>query len=240
MRHLVLLYGDETALPPPGSDEFMAQLPGYMAFGELAAGAIVGGDALHLQAGTRTVRLDGGSVSVTNGPFADTVEGLGGFYVLDVPTLDDAIELARHIPTAQRGAIEIRPLIEFFDRSADVVPAAEGETRFLATIHGQAELDGPGDPEWEAMGAAHGQFTDAAGDAVHAGGAVQPSSNATTIRVRDGELSVTDGPCAGVPTLTGGFYVLRGTEDGVADVAAKIPVGDGGIVVLSPILELGG
>lgn len=73
-------------------------MAGYLAFGELAADAIRGGAALHLTDKARTVRDTEGTVSVTDGPFAETAETLGGYYILQAGHLGDVIEMVRHIP----------------------------------------------------------------------------------------------------------------------------------------------
>lgn len=229
-KYLVLLYGDETLDPAPETPEFDAMMAGYAAFDEVAASATVGGEALLGNADCRTIRHDGGRVLITDGPFAETVEGLGGFYVFDVPTLDDAIELARQIPAALTGAVELRPMVEWF------VGEPSGE-RWLATIQGP---EGPGDvpntPEWEAGAAAHGAFVTGAGAAVIAGGAIHPTTTATTVKVRDGELLVTDGPFSEAREVVGGFYVIGGDVDAATAVAQGIPVNDGGAVELRPIM----
>lgn len=241
MQYLVLLYDDEATGAQPGTPEWDADMVGYEAFGELAGEAILGGEALWDSSTARTVRHDGGTVRVTNGPFAETTEVLGGYYVLDAPTLDDAIELVRHIPAVNAGAIELRPMVQHFDASADLPAAPEGATRYLATIHGPStDEDRPGTAAWEEAGRAHGKFAENDADALLGGGAVQPSSTATTVRVRDGELLVTDGPFSETIEIVGGYYVVRGTEASAADVASRIPVNDGGSVELRPILELGG
>jgi hypothetical protein len=200
-------------------------------------------------------------VQVTNGPFAETTEALGGYFVLDAPSLDDAIELARNIPTAKTGAIEVRPMVMHLpapepdaaaaDADADLAPApaaggeqppAAGDTvRYLATIHGPAkEEPDPGTPEWEASLGDHAKFAEDAGPALVGGGAVHPAATATTIRVRDGELLVTDGPFAEGTEMTGGYYLVRGTADEAAALAGKIPLNPCGWIELRPILELDG
>jgi hypothetical protein len=239
VQYLVLLYGDESEAPEPGTPEFDADLAGYAAFDELAGKAIVGGEALHDNSMCRTVHHDGGEVRITNGPFAETVEGLGGVYIMDAETLDDMIDLVRHIPAAKVGAIEVRPMVQWFDRTAEAGPPADDDARFLATVHGPAtEADIPGTPAWDDGAARHASFVTEAGDAVLAGGAVQPTDSATTVRVRDGELLVTDGPFSEAMEVVGGFYVLRAPADAVATVAAAIPVNDGGAVELRPVMEL--
>ncbi|MCC5953169.1 MAG: transcription initiation protein [Acidimicrobiia bacterium] len=238
MRYLVLLYDNEAAAPEYGTPEWDADLAGYAAFDELAGDAVVGGEALHGSATARTVRHDGTSVRVTDGPFAETTEVLGGFYVLEAPTLDDVIELARRIPVVTQGAIEIRPLAQWIDPPTDS-PAPEGTTRYLATMHGpETAADTPNSAEWDAAIDAHQAFGEIAGDAIVGGGAVHPTSTATTIRMRDGELIVTDGPFCEATQIVGGFYLLRSTDDSVMELASAIPVNDGGAVEVRPVLEL--
>jgi hypothetical protein len=239
MRYLVLLYGDEAKAAAPGTPEFEAMMAGYAAFDELAGEAIVGGEALQDSGTCRTIHHDGTEVRVTNGPFAETVEGLGGFYVLEAPTLDDVVELARHIPAVDDGAAEIRPLVQWFATSGAPEPG-DGAPRYLATIHGpETEADQPGSDAWDRGAAEHQRFVEGAGAAVQAGGAVQPAATATTIRARDGELLVTDGPYSEAVEVVGGFYVLRGREDEVTEVAARIPVNDKGAVQLRLVMEVG-
>jgi hypothetical protein len=250
MRYLVLLYGDESKNAEPGTPEFENEMAGYMAFDELAGEAIVGGEALHDNSTCRTIRHDGADVRVTNGPFAETVEGLGGFYVLEAPSLDDVIELVRHVPAVNHGDAEIRPMVQWFDGTAetgtetgttDTAEAVEKTPRYLATLHGPAtEADQPGTAAWDKGAAEHQRFVESAGGAVLAGGAVQPAATATTIRVRDGELLVTDGPFSETTEIVGGFYILRGTEDEATKVATHIPVNENGAVQLRLIMELDG
>ncbi|WP_306118423.1 MULTISPECIES: YciI family protein [unclassified Roseitalea] len=75
------------------------------------AGILVGGEALHPSATATTLRVRDGSRDVQDGPYADTKEQLGGFYVIDVPDLDTALEWAARNPAAASGAVEVRPVI---------------------------------------------------------------------------------------------------------------------------------
>jgi hypothetical protein len=240
VRYLVLLYGSEAEMSQPGTPEFDAEMAGYMAFGELAGQAIVGGEALQDSSTCRTIRHDGGRVAVTDGPFAESVEAMGGYYVLDAPTLDDAIELVRHIPAVHGGGAEIRPVVEWVDRSGEVGPAPDGAVRWFTTMHGpETAADDPGDPAWQAGMADHGRFAEKWPEAVLSGAAIQLAATATTVRVRDGELLVTDGPYAEAMEVVGGFYLLRATPDAVAAVAADIPVNEGGAIQVQLVMELG-
>ena len=236
MHYLVLLYGDETTSPAPGTPEWDVDMAGYMAFGELASEAIRGGAALHLTDKARTIRHDGGAVTVTDGPFAETAEALGGYYLLEADNLDDVIEMVRHLPApaAPSGAAEIRPMV-----MATTDDAGPRKDVYLVTMHGtEGPGDIPGTPEWEAGGAAHSAFGETAGDAIVEGGAVQPASAATTVRVRDGEVVVSDGPFSEVIEVVGGYYVLQGSAEAVEALARQIPVSDGGAVEVRPIMDL--
>jgi hypothetical protein len=238
VHYLVLLYGDETTAAEPGTAEFEAEMAGYMAFGELAADAIRGGAALHLTNTARTIRHDGGAATITDGPFAETTEALGGYYVLEADNLDDVIELVRHIPATMTGASEIRPLVMFTSTLED---AADQKDCWLATMHGQPEVAAseiPGTPEWDAGAADHQAFGEKAGEAIKEGGAVEPATAATTVRVRDGEVTVSDGPFSEAIEVVGGFYVLKGTPESVAELATQIPVNPGGAVEIRPVMDL--
>jgi hypothetical protein len=237
MRYLALLGGEESASPAPGTPEFDTMMQGYMRFGETAADAIVGGEALQEAASATTIRHGDAEPLVTAGPYAETAEALGGLYVLDADTLDDAIELARQIPAVLGGWVSLRPMVEWFDKGSE---AGTGETpRYVAFIYGkEAEGDRPDTPAWDEGMVAHQRFMDAAGDAVRAGGAVHPIATATTVQVRNGDVIVSDGPFAASAEVVGGFYVLRASDrDTAVAVARKIPAE---AVELRPIMEVGG
>lgn len=114
MRYMLLLYSSHDARPAPGSPEQAAEMPKWFAYtNELQeAGVLLGGDALHDVGTATTVRVrDGGPIS-TDGPFAETKEVLGGYYMIDVPDLDAATEWAAKVPLADYGSVEIRPIME--------------------------------------------------------------------------------------------------------------------------------
>jgi hypothetical protein len=76
------------------------------------AGVFVAGDALHDVTTATTVRVRDGETQITDGPFAETKEFLGGYYVIDVPDLDTALEHAAGIPSVGRGSVEVRPVVD--------------------------------------------------------------------------------------------------------------------------------
>ena len=114
MRYLLLLYSEQTAGPAAGSPEQAAEMPKWFAYSaELeAAGANIAGEALHPVDTATTVRVRDDKTLTTDGPFAETKEVLGGFYMIDVADLDEAKKWAAKIPLALYGSVEIRPILE--------------------------------------------------------------------------------------------------------------------------------
>jgi hypothetical protein len=114
MRYLLLIASEPPATPPSDAD-WAAMLEQYNEFGAWAGekGWVLGGEALEDVSTATTVSIRDGQRIVTDGPFAETKEHLGGYYLIDVPSLDDAIETAFRIPGASIGRIEIRPIKEF-------------------------------------------------------------------------------------------------------------------------------
>jgi hypothetical protein len=113
MKYLIQIYGgrDQSAWEALSEDEQNAILGEYMAIGELPG--VVGGDQLQPATTATTVRVDDGRTLTTDGPFIETKEELGGYFVYEADDLDAAIELAARIPAARLGgAIEVRPLVE--------------------------------------------------------------------------------------------------------------------------------
>ncbi len=114
MRYMMLIYGTEETIQPSEAEQ-AAVMAAYNAFGEAASarGALLSGEALYPVSSATTVRLREGKVLTTDGPFAETKEQLGGFYMLQCKNLDEAIELAAKIPGASVGSVEIRPIFEW-------------------------------------------------------------------------------------------------------------------------------
>ena len=114
MKYMLLIYSSENGWDELTEDERQAL---YREYGKLsedlrAAGSFVDGSELQPVSTATTVRVrDGGSL-VTDGPFAETKEQLGGYYLIDAADLDEALQWAGRIPSARHGAIEVRPLVE--------------------------------------------------------------------------------------------------------------------------------
>jgi len=115
MRYLLLIYTQEQAEVEASPAEQEAMMEAYFTFSKEVreAGLMLAGEALQPTATATTVRVREGKTLTADGPFAETKEQLGGYYMLDCPNLDEAIEWAAKIPGAKYGSIEIRPLVEF-------------------------------------------------------------------------------------------------------------------------------
>jgi hypothetical protein len=114
-KYAILIYGDETAGADMSPEEMKQVLDGWWAYeGELQKqeGLRLAGEALQPTGTATSVRFQGGKQTVTDGPFAETKEQLGGFYLLDVKDLDEALEWAKKIPQRE-GTVEVRPIQEF-------------------------------------------------------------------------------------------------------------------------------
>jgi hypothetical protein len=112
MRYMLLIYGCDR--PEPDDPGFEEALKGVNAFAEECRrrGVFVAGDPLRPVSTATTVRVREGQTLMTDGPFAETREQLGGYYILDCRNLDEALELAALCPFAQQGSVEVRPIAE--------------------------------------------------------------------------------------------------------------------------------
>jgi hypothetical protein len=192
----------------------------YRDFHTRVASSIRGGDALTPAAGG--VRIAGGpdAPMVTDGPFPESAEVAGGFYVFEADDLDAALELARQCPHASEGEIEVWPIVEYFPPARPV-----GAGSWLALLlEPPANAVAPGTPEWEAGAGAHQKFGAVAGDRVNGGAALHPPATATTVRVRDAQVVLTDGPFVEGAEVANGFYILDVADrDEAIKIASMIP-----------------
>jgi len=113
MQYLLLIYSDEaqlSKLTPAQTDEILQE---YHAYSQSVAqsGHLRGGNELNLTSTAKTVRVPNGKEIVTDGPFAETKEQLGGYYLVEAKDINEALKLAARIPSARFGSIEVRPII---------------------------------------------------------------------------------------------------------------------------------
>ena len=114
MRYLLLICDDEKAYEARSPEESQATLAQYMKFGEEMGkkGVLQGGERLRPTSDATSVQVRNGETVTADGPFAETKEQIGGFYLVDCKDLDEAIEVAARIPGARVGTIEVRPIWE--------------------------------------------------------------------------------------------------------------------------------
>ena len=112
-QYMILIYAPAEGGPSP--EEMEAQFPEWGRYTQSLqdAGVMVAGDALQGTDTATTVRVRDSETVVSDGPFAETKESLGGYYIVDVPDLDDALKWAAKIPSAPYGSVEVRPVMVF-------------------------------------------------------------------------------------------------------------------------------
>jgi hypothetical protein len=113
MQYLLLIYEDEKRWTTMNQATQTAEVGEYMAFGQKFGDHIKGGNALQPTATATTIRVRDGKRLTTDGPFAETKEQLGGYYLVEAGNLDDALAVAEKIPGARSGSIEVRPIMTF-------------------------------------------------------------------------------------------------------------------------------
>ena len=115
MKFLLLLYGDETKWAEASPEEVQRIMDAYEVFSRevVDAGAFVAGEGLDLTSAAKTLRVRDGQELLTDGPFAETREQLGGFYVLECKDIDEALAWAAKIPDVAEGCVEVRPVMDY-------------------------------------------------------------------------------------------------------------------------------
>ncbi len=114
MRYLLMIYGDEAGQAAMSPEEGAQMMAAYDKFGEEygAKGVLRGGERLRPTSDATTVQVRGGQLTASDGPYAETKEQIGGFYLIESDNLDEAVAVAAAIPAANFGTIEVRPIWE--------------------------------------------------------------------------------------------------------------------------------
>ncbi|MCC5816479.1 MAG: YciI family protein [Leptospira sp.] len=115
MQYMLLIYNSPDSEPVYGTPEFQSMMAEFSAFNDRANadGVLVSGEGLQGVDTATSLRIRSGKVETMDGPFAETKEHLGGYYVINVPDLDSALKYAGMIPVARFGTIEVRPLMDY-------------------------------------------------------------------------------------------------------------------------------
>jgi len=112
MKYMLLIYGNESAILSAGKAETEQRMAAYGAYVEAMkkAGVLLGADRLRPTSSASTVRVVDGKTKVLDGPYAETKEQLGGYFIIEAPDLDAALSWAARCPGASHGTIEVRPI----------------------------------------------------------------------------------------------------------------------------------
>lgn len=115
MKYMLLIVGDESQYADWSEEDRAAEMGRWDEYTRalVDAGALVSGEGLQSSATATTLRVDRGERLLTDGPFAESKEQIGGFYVIDCKDLDEAIDWAAKLPSAERGVTEIRPVMDY-------------------------------------------------------------------------------------------------------------------------------
>ena len=118
-RFLLTLWGDESVYPDMPEEDLARSMKEYWELGDelQAAGVIRAGEAVEPTGSARSVRVRDGRAAITDGPFAETKDQLGGFYLLECRDMDEALRWAEKVPAARDGVVEVRPVQEFPERA---------------------------------------------------------------------------------------------------------------------------
>ena len=136
MRYLLLIYNEEVDPSTIDPADMQGEMDAYNKFTEEVTrrGGYLGGEALQPTSTATTVRVRNGETITTDGPFAETKEALGGYYLVNASDLDEAIKIAAMIPGAKRGSIEVRPIWEFGGDASDGASSGVGSSAEAAPV----------------------------------------------------------------------------------------------------------
>lgn len=229
MKYMLLVYSPENSWSPDEWKKCVETSLGICQ--EIAAkGQLLSAAPLLPVATGGTVRVRDGQKLITTGPFAETIEQLGGFYIIDVDNLDEAIAISGRLPAAAKGTVEIRPLLKLEGLPTEKLSAESSgpETslsKFMFLCYDDEEAWRQAGPEahlaamQEAVTLTH--WLDQRGQYLSAS-PLHPIATATSVRIRNGHRLVTDGPFAETREVLGGYYVMLAQDQAEAlEIAAR-------------------
>jgi hypothetical protein len=193
------------------------------------------------------VRVRNGHAQVTDGPFAETTEQLGGYYVIDVEDPDEAIAIASRLPPAKKGTVEVRPILPLPEplslpevssrhQTSVNVENPRGYLVLLYAASGAWPPDEHGPALAESVALCHelhqgGQFVSAA--------PLQPPETAVSVRLRNGSRTIVDGPFTETKEQLGGYFLIRVSNlDEAITIASRIPGSRRGTAEIRPLFPL--
>ena len=246
MKYMLLIYSPENAWSPKEWKQCVETSMGICQ--EMAAkGQFIAASPLHPVATANSVRVRNGQRLVTVGPFTETTEQLGGYYLIDVENLDEAIAIAGRLPPARKGTVEIRPLFQLDGLPTEKLSAepTAPETplkEFMFLCYDDEEAWRNAGPEAhhaamvEAVALTH--RLDARKQYMSAS-PLHPIATAASVRIRNGQRIVTDGPFAETREVLGGYYlILARDQDEAVEIAAEHSGAKVGAVEVRQVFDL--
>ncbi len=244
MKYMLLIYSAENAW---SEDERKACMLRSMAIGDELdhQGKFIASSPLYSVTSATSVRVRNGRRQITDGPFAETTEQLGGYYILDVADLDEAIEVAARLPPAQKGTVEIRPLLalpEGMELPEVPTTAVDFNGSTVAYLLLMYEAEGVWPPDEHALALARsvqichelghrGRFRSAA--------PLQSPRTATCVTVKGGKRIVRDGPFTETKEQLGGYFLIQVADlDEAIAIAAELPGTQRGTTEIRPLFPL--
>jgi hypothetical protein len=245
MKYMLLMYGAEDAWTDEERTACMITSLGVC--DELAAHRkYLAASPLMPVATATTVRVRDGETIITDGPFAETTEQLGGYFLLDLEHLDEAIAVATKLPPVKKGTVEIRPVFPVEGLPpARSLPADGGEasaTPYMLLCYDDEAAWRAAGPEAmkDAMAEAAALARELADSQRYlTASRLHTSEKATCVRVRDGKRTITDGPFTETNEVLGGYYViLADSREDALRIAARHPGARFGAVEVRPLFDL--
>lgn len=246
MKYMLLIYGAETGWTDDERRDCM--LESMAICDELEAqGKWLASSPLYPVTTATCVRVRNGHAQVTDGPFAETTEQLGGYYVIDVADLDEAIAIAGRLPPAAKGTVEVRPLLPLPEpltlpearQGHHTTANTERPRDYLVLLYAEPGVWPPEDHApalAESVELCHelhrrGQFVSAA--------PLQPPETAICVRLRHGTRIVADGPFTETKEQLGGYFLIRVAHlDEAIAIASRIPGSRRGTAEIRPLFPL--
>jgi hypothetical protein len=232
----MLIHAGAPDLDDAWDDEAWAALASWVDEA-IASGVSIEGGPLRLDADATTIRVRDGRLIVTDGPYAETKEQVAGYDVIECASLEEAVRWARRHPHCWMGAVEVRALLDA-DAVVHLPEAGAGKTRYMMLVC----TDPAADPrEFAQMGSVDPWVAEMGGRGIRLfGSQLEPPCAARTVRGRDKNAIVTDGPFAETKEQIAGFDVLQCADlDEAIEAAAGHPMARAGILEVRPFRTLG-
>lgn len=246
MDYVLLIHASESHYDAMSEAELGAMFAGHDAFTKelLATGRGRSGAALMPCAMATCVRVRNGKATLTDGPFAETKEQLGGYYAFTTHDVDEALSMAAKIPDATYGSVEVRPMPSFAGAPAPVQTAprpADATKEYLLLIYED-------ESRWatiseEERNAIFGRYFAVSAEMRKAGvfvdgSALMSTRESKTARVRAGKRVVSDGPFAETKEQLGGYYRIWARDlDHAIQFAKQIPAVETGTIEIRPVID---